>query len=54
MDEMMEQSAYRLNYDCTLFKYNEQILSNCKPFNCGEDDLNDLLNPSLSKILPLS
>ncbi len=38
---MMEQSSYRLNYDCTLFKYNEQILRNCKPFNCGVDDLND-------------
>ncbi len=38
---MMERFAYRLNYDCTLFKYNEQILRNCKPFNCGVDDLND-------------
>ncbi len=38
---MMEQPTYRLNYDCTLFKYNEQILRNCKPFNCGVDDLND-------------
>ncbi len=38
---MMGQSAYHLNYDCTLFKFNEQILCNCKPFNCGVADLND-------------
>ncbi len=38
---MMGQPSYRLNYDCTLFKYNEQILLNCKPFNCGVEDLND-------------
>lgn len=38
---MTEPVAYRLNYDCTLFKYNEQILRNCQPFNCGVDDLND-------------
>lgn len=38
---MMEQFTYRLNYDCTLFKFNEQILRNCQPFDCGVEDLND-------------
>ncbi len=38
---MMESLSYRLNYDCTLFKLNAQILENCKPFNCGDKDLND-------------
>lgn len=38
---MMEGLAYRLNYDCTLFKFNERFLHNCKPFDCGDDDLND-------------
>lgn len=37
----MENLKYLLNYDCTLFKFNEQILRNCKPFDCGVEDLND-------------
>lgn len=41
MDEMMACQSYRLNYDCTLFRLNEQFLQNCKPFDCGDEDLND-------------
>lgn len=41
---MMEKLKYRLNYDCTLFKYNEQIIRNCMPFNCGVDDLDDFFS----------
>jgi len=44
MDEMMNKLPYRLNYDCTLFKFNEQILRNCRPFNCGVEDLNEFFS----------
>lgn len=41
MDEITDHYPYQLNFDCTLFKFNEQILHNCRPFDCGVADLND-------------
>lgn len=32
---------FDLGYDSTLYKLNELILTNCFPFDCGVDDLND-------------
>ena len=37
----MGDSIFNLGNDSTLYKLNELILSNCDPFNCGMDDLND-------------
>lgn len=37
----MSDFAYRLNFDCTLFKLSDLILRNCYKFDCGADDLNE-------------
>ncbi len=37
----MSEFAYRLNFDCTLFKLSELILNNCYAFDCGAEDLNE-------------
>ncbi len=37
----MDDVAFNLTTDSTLYKLNELILKNCVRFNCGADDLND-------------
>lgn len=37
----MSETRLNLGIDCTLYKFNELILNNCVPFDCGVDDLND-------------
>ncbi len=41
MAKKMSDPTYRLNFDCTLYKLDEQIIHQCQRFDCGDDDLND-------------
>lgn len=33
--------TFSLSYDCRMFKLNNDILTNIRPFSCGDDDLDD-------------
>lgn len=41
MDEINFIPKYSLEYDCTMLKVSEELLSACSTFDCGEADLNE-------------
>lgn len=39
--EINKDMEFSLSDDCEMFKLDEDILSNIKPFSCGDEDLDD-------------